>query len=356
MVVASADFATTNTHPAHNTNQEDTQSGHGSTRSAEGGGGGAAGARPSSSDTLGGHGSTSITDTQGQNGVEIGGHDEEERDNLAAPALLGDAQGRRISRRAQENKRKTALKVATLNINGFGNLVCDHADNKWGRIYRMMSDQRIGVLLLQETHLTKERVADIHRMFACKIKIFFSSNQEAPTQREGVAVVLNCRYLNVTNASAKEIVPGRAIQVTIQGPGGGTRRILCVYAPTSNGVSEQKLFFKEVGKYYEDCPEHERPHLMAGDFNNVEDAVDRLPISEGPDSSISALDDLKGNLGLMLADGWRVTYPHLRDYTFHRGSGQAAVFSRLDRIYVMLRTASPVLFISFPSHPIVRSP
>ncbi|KAI0717538.1 hypothetical protein C8T65DRAFT_737871 [Cerioporus squamosus] len=76
------------------------------------------------------------------------------------------------------------------------------------------------------------------------------------------------------------------------------------------------------------------PHLMAGDFNNIEDNLDRLPVGDGPDQSIVALDELKSGLGLMLADGWRVTYPHLRKYTFHRGSGRNAVFSRLDRIYV----------------------
>ncbi|TFK77823.1 hypothetical protein K466DRAFT_607651 [Polyporus arcularius HHB13444] len=36
----------------------------------------------------------------------------------------------------------------------------------------------------------------------------------------------------------------------------------------------------------------------------------------------------------MLADGWRVTNPNKREYTFHRGTGPDAVFSRLDRIYV----------------------
>ncbi|RDX39706.1 hypothetical protein OH76DRAFT_1490890 [Lentinus brumalis] len=84
---------------------------------------------------------------------------------------------------------------------------------------------------------------------------------------------------------------------------------------------------------------NEVPHLMAGDFNNVEDALDRLPVGEGPDQSILALDELKEDLGLMLADGWRMTYPSVREYTFQRGDGRNAVFSRLDRIYI-----APALF------------
>ncbi len=73
---------------------------------------------------------------------------------------------------------------------------------------------------------------------------------------------------------------------------------------------------------------------MAGDFNNVEDIIDRLPVQDGPDTSIIALDRLKLSLGLMIADGWHTTNPTARDYTFHRGSGQNTVFSRLNRIYV----------------------
>ncbi len=240
----------------------------------------------------------------------------------------------RAPQRSEENERRTSLQIGSLNINGYGNLIRDHPNNKWGRVYRMMSDQKIGILLMQETHLTEERKAGIHKMFAKKIKIFHSENPDAPTQREGVAVVLNSRYLNLSGARATVIIPGRAIQVTFRGPGGDERTVLCIYAPTSDGVSERKQFFIDVRRYYETHPECSKPHLMAGDFNNVEDSLDRLPIGEGPDQSIVALDDLKCGLGMMLADGWRVTYPNAREYTFHRGVGRSAVFSRLDRIYV----------------------
>ncbi len=228
------------------------------------------------------------------------------------------------------------MKIATLNINGFGNLVKDHDDNKWGRTYKLMTDQRIAILLLQETHLTEERKASLHKMFAKRIKIFHSAHPEAPTQREGVAVVVNTRYLAAGGADATEIIPGRALQISVQCQGGYTRHILCVYTPTSDGVEERKQFFIQLREYYENHPTFPRPDAMAGDFNTVEDTIDRLPVHEGPDASLSALDDLKLTLGLMMADGWRATNPTLRDYTFHRGSGQNAVFSRLDRIYVTM--------------------
>ncbi len=236
----------------------------------------------------------------------------------------------------RKDERKAAVLIASLNINGFGNLIRDHSGNKWGRIYRMMSENRIGILLLQETHLTRERVAAIHKMFAKRIRILFSMNPDAPTQRDGVAVVLKARYIKTADASAIEIIPGKAIQVTVACQGGEQKTLLCIYAPTSNGVAERKAFFENVREYYENHPQCSRPHLMAGDFNTVEDSLDRLPVHEDPeiDQSTPALDDLKLSLGLMLADGWRLTYPNTREYTFHRGTGRHAVFSRLDRIYV----------------------
>ncbi len=313
MVVTLPTNATAN-HPQTNPIYMDARTGTGPTRSADDRRGASGSARRSPDDVLGSYGSTE--------------HAENRRGtNTATPGTVS-------RKKSPKRTRKSAITIASLNINGFGNLVRDHQDNKWGRVYRMMSDLRIGILLMQETHLTAERTASIHDMFARKIKVLHSDHPTAPTQREGVAVILNSRYIDTAKATATTIVPGRAIQVSVQCPGGDSKIVLCVYAPTSAGATERKLFYEEVRKYYDDHPGCPRPHLMAGDFNNVEDLVDRLPISDGPDVSVSALDELKISLGLMMADGWRVTNPTMREYSFHRGSGSQAVFSRLDRIYV----------------------
>ncbi len=305
-------------------------------RSTEGRGRPTAGAQRPPSDALGSNGSTP---SQGLTLRPPGRPYSDRANPSAADQETGPSERRNGNRRAKEIERKTTLQVATLNVNGFGSLVRDHPENKWGRIYRMMSDHRIGVLLVQETHLTNERKAGLHDMFARKLRIYHSENPDAPTQREGVAIVLNTRYVDTSTAVTTEIVPGRALQITIACQGGDARHILCIYAPTSTGINDRKRFFMDVQEYYDTHPALPKPHVMAGDFNNVEDHIDRLPIGEGPDASIMALDDLKLSLGLMLADGWRTTYPNARDYTFHRGTGREATFSRLDRIYV-----SPAIF------------
>ncbi len=236
-------------------------------------------------------------------GVQVDSRGDDEGVQLNSRARTGKEadKGKKRKQKKRED-RKTTLQVASLNLNGFGNLLRDHEENKWGRIYRIMAEHRIGVLLIQESHLTAERVAGIHKMFAKKIRILHSEHQEAPTQREGVAAVLNLRYVNAKDAKATEIIPGRALQIEVPCMGGDVKHLLCIYAPTSSGTTERKVFFRQLREYYEGHPEHPRPHMMAGDFNNVEDAIDRLPIGEGRDRSVETLDELKISLGLMIAD------------------------------------------------------
>ncbi|KAI9056760.1 DNase I-like protein, partial [Trametes sanguinea] len=227
---------------------------------------------------------------------------------------------------------RTAIRIGTINMNGFGTLRADNPDNKWRTMYRMIKNNSIGILLVQETHLTPERRNEIMGMFKGRIKVLYSAHPTAPTRKEGIAVILNKNQVNATDTVVTEIVPGRAMQVAIKCHG-EYLNVLCVYAPTADGVDERRQFFQQVKAYYASRPEFAKPTLMAGDFNNVEDAIDRLPVSN-PDSSLADLDDLKITLGLMMTDGWRATHPTERMYSFHRGSGEGATCSRLDRIYV----------------------
>ncbi|KAH9847172.1 hypothetical protein C2E23DRAFT_742512, partial [Lenzites betulinus] len=198
-----------------------------------------------------------------------------------------------------------------------------------------MTETRTAILMMQETHLTQGRVEEIQGMYADKLKIYYSQHEEAPTQKEGVAVVLNKRFVSTAGAEAVVIVKGRAIQLTVAWRGGDKRSMLCIYAPTSEGVAERAAFYREVAAYYEQNPGVPRPDLMAGDFNNVEDAVDRVPVPGAVrEDSVTALDELKMKLGMTMTDGWRVTYPTERNFTFQRGVGEARTMARLDRIYV----------------------
>ncbi|EJF59961.1 DNase I-like protein, partial [Dichomitus squalens LYAD-421 SS1] len=225
------------------------------------------------------------------------------------------------------------IRAATLNVNGFGTLQQDHPKNKWGRIAQLMNDKRIGILMIQESHLSSERLESVQRLYEKSLKIFSSAHPSAPGQKEGVAILINKRMVSSEGATATAIVEGRALHVTLKCAGDDRLHVLCIYAPTSDGVEERCRFFNEVRSFYERHREFPKPDIMAGDFNNVEDAIDRLPINESPDRSVEDLDKLKLSLQLMLTDGWRETHPTDRGYTFHRGRDNNATLSRLDRMY-----------------------
>ncbi|KAL1761248.1 Endonuclease/exonuclease/phosphatase, partial [Schizophyllum commune] len=225
-----------------------------------------------------------------------------------------------------------AKTIATLNINGFGTLTRDHPRNKWGSLNRMMNTQKIAVLMLQETHLTEERKARIESMFSGKLKIYHSPHPTHPKSRAGVAIVVNRRLIDTEGAKVTVVVPGRAIQLTVKWAPNEERTFLCVYAPAS-GPAERTAFFEQVNEYFRSHTNLAKPHAMAGDFNVLEDSIDRLPMADTHDNSIQALDALKLSLGLNMADGWRATNPDTREFTFCRNQENGPYLARLDRIY-----------------------
>ncbi|KAJ7688792.1 hypothetical protein B0H16DRAFT_1753004 [Mycena metata] len=104
-------------------------------------------------------------------------------------------------------------------------------------------------------------------------------------------------------------------------------RVLAVYAPAGS-PAENKAFWEELHRLWmtEDLPV---PDVMLGDMNIVEDTIDRLPHRADDASAAHALADLKRILEIK--DGWRMTYPDTKQYTFSRGTGS---HSRIDRIYL----------------------
>jgi len=116
-------------------------------------------------------------------------------------------------------------------------------------------------------------------------------------------------------------------------------KALVVYAPnvTETEGLENADFWRVLTEYFENHPE-DKPDILAGDCNVVEDMIDRLPVRSDPMSATDALDDLKS--ALRMDDGWRTTYPAQKAYTFLQSA--TASQSRIDRIYTtqkIIRTA-----------------
>lgn len=82
-----------------------------------------------------------------------------------------------------KKKTKASIKIATLNMRG-------RETDKWNHINQMMRDRKIGVMAIQETHLTNTHTDQLHWLFGKRLHIINTIDEDEPNVR-GVAIVLN---------------------------------------------------------------------------------------------------------------------------------------------------------------------
>ncbi|EPS92748.1 hypothetical protein FOMPIDRAFT_1033897 [Fomitopsis schrenkii] len=188
-----------------------------------------------------------------------------------------------------------------------------------------MREKRIGLLCIQEAHLSDEHVATIHELYGRRLHILHSAGERV-TSAHGIAFVLNREIMDIAGATITEIVPGRAATLRIHWHADKYLTILNVYAP--NNQVDNAQFWTNLENSYQQR-KFTKPDVVMGDFNTVEAAIDRLPTKEDNEPQVTALKNLLTRLDLH--DGWRLSEPSTLDFTFpQRGSMQR---SRLDRIY-----------------------
>ena len=129
-----------------------------------------------------------------------------------------------IGAKIKKNTR-ASLKIATLNMRGRG-------QDKWNHINQLMRSKRIGIIVLQETHLNEQHTARMHHLFGKRLKIYYTADQDNPNSK-GVAVVLNKEITNVHDINSTEIIPGRALNIIIPWHQDQTINIMAIYAPNS---------------------------------------------------------------------------------------------------------------------------
>jgi exonuclease III len=81
--------------------------------------------------------------------------------------------------------------------------------DKWHCINQLLRDKKIGILALQETHLSDQLVDSLETLYHKRIKIFHSCNPNT-NNAKGVAIVLNKELTNTYNINTHVLVPGRA--------------------------------------------------------------------------------------------------------------------------------------------------
>ncbi|KAJ7242182.1 Endonuclease/exonuclease/phosphatase, partial [Mycena haematopus] len=231
---------------------------------------------------------------------------------------------------SRKKRTKASVMVASLNIKGIGNPNPWHPHHKWYHVNQFAKENKTGLLVVVESHLSAVRHANIQNLFGRRLEIIFSEDTETPNAK-GVAFVINKDLISTDNIRTWEIDPGRAMLIEIETHRDETLVVLGVYAP--NIPSDNADFWKKVREFFEDNPTVPKPDMMAGDMNVVEEALDRLPCRNDPVPATTQLDLLLATLRLV--DGWRKTYPTTRAYTYLQRLANGTVsHSRLDRIYI----------------------
>ncbi|KAJ7107526.1 Endonuclease/exonuclease/phosphatase, partial [Mycena epipterygia] len=231
----------------------------------------------------------------------------------------------------RRKKTKASLMIASLNIRGIGNPNAWHPNHKWHHVNQLCKDNRTGILVVVESHLSATRHTSIQNLFGRRLEVIFSEDPITPNAK-GVAFVINKDLVSTDNIRTWEIIPGRAMMIEVETHKDKKVVVLGVYAPNAPG--ENADFWRTLREYFEHQGDAvPSPDIMAGDTNIVEEAIDRLPAHTDSEAATTQLDLLLTKLRMV--DGWRKTYPTTCAYTYsqQRQDGTGS-HSRIDRVYI----------------------
>lgn len=231
-------------------------------------------------------------------------------------------------RARQTRKTKGRLHIATLNMRGYGARTRrDEPSDKWMCINQLVRSEKIAILAVQETHLTTQKIDELNQCFAATMVVGGSLDPVAPSEARGVAFVINKRFIEVDSLDIEEVIPGRAAILHVDWKSGRKLAILNVYAP--NPTQDNADFWKSLRTCIE-ARDQRRPEIVLGDFNLVENSIDRLPAHADRREAVEELQHLRSALSII--DGWRLKNPSTRLYTYEQIATGSQ--SRIDRVYL----------------------
>ncbi|TFY79349.1 hypothetical protein EWM64_g4667 [Hericium alpestre] len=154
---------------------------------------------------------------------------------------------------------------------------------------------------------------------------------EHPGASVGVAFVINKDVITPDDYTLTELIPGRAIVLSIHWRGESRLMLLNVYGPTMGSDTVRAAFWTNLMLKWR-AAALPLPDFMLGDYNLIEEAIDHAPAPRSHEAAITALTTFKNTHHLH--DTWCNTHPtaHLftfRSHVFIHGT----YMSGLDRIY-----------------------
>ena len=237
----------------------------------------------------------------------------------------------------KKGKRANVI-LASLNINGARAPTANaNFMDKWSLINRTMRSNKIAILAIQETHLDNDHADSIWNCFGNCFKLLCSSDPERPRSKAGVAFLINKALLPTNITKLHILVPGRAIMIKLKWPDTENLTIINIYAPVRK--ERQPNFWAQVETIRRE--KHlSRPDFLLGDFNIVEDAIDRAPARHDDRIATDTLRDIR--LTWEIQDQWRHAHPNTNLYTYRYQKHRETRLSRLDRIYSARKHAQAI--------------
>ncbi|KAJ7626873.1 Endonuclease/exonuclease/phosphatase, partial [Roridomyces roridus] len=217
-----------------------------------------------------------------------------------------------------------------LNINGRRKKSIRHPEHKWHDLNRLLFDEKLGIPVISETHMSAEQVDEIRESHLNRrMEIYHTSCPDNPSTK-GVAIIINKELLSVQDIEEMCLIPGRALMLKIPWHMKRVITVLGVYAPADSGEENAK-FWDELTEMWLQKPNIAVPDIVGGDFNLTPEMIDRLPHRCDHPRALEALARFKTVLGL--GDGFTATYPDEKAYTY-TSTRQPPTFARLDYILV----------------------
>jgi exonuclease III len=197
--------------------------------------------------------------------------------------------------------------------------------SKYPDLVTLMRKNQIMALAVQETKLAE---ADIDVLKAENPNMILESNNAVDGCAD-IAFLINQDLIKTPETEDMAwkhqiLIPGRVSRLTIQWE---EQELDIINVYSLNGEKEKLEFYKALQKELEELNDLHKP-IILGDFNLVEDALDRLPHHYDKETICKVWSRITNCF--KLTDGWRLLNPTEKAYTFSQRNSH----SRIDRIYV----------------------
>ena len=151
----------------------------------------------------------------------------------------------------------------------------------------------------------------------------------------GVTFILQRALIAPEKIQTHVLWPGRALMIKLSWASVKEKMILNIYIPINR--SQHKDFWEHIEQERQ-RKRLPKPDFIFGDFNVIEDAIDRAPASENESTMTVALRNVRLAWGIQ--DQWRHDNPNKRAFIHHHIREGSYKFARLDRIYTKRNLAN----------------